>query len=206
MKTSIVTRILFLIVLAVVTSLATSAMLAQRARRSRSTAQAKAAPIPVPAATTRVATQEEVLAYARANAGRDLHAELESNPQMLTHSLAPRFTTTLNGNKVDVSAKALLFDRREGVSFMWALRVYDGEVRGRKPIVEKIYDHQLTAVPVGKVIEPTFTESVELPPGDYQVEVALYAFQPDFDMSKVDERDWTALPTPMGGRRLVEVR
>ncbi len=84
-----------------------------------------------------------------------------------------RFDVTAVPAGVRVFTEVGLMDRRES-NYVWRLRVYDAAVRDR-PLLDRPYPQQAFTVPTGRR-DPTFEETIPLPPGTYRVMVTLYEF------------------------------
>ncbi len=88
------------------------------------------------------------------------------------------------GGWVGVAAAADLIDKRDGFRYRWMLNVY--EVESKQRVVHFNYDQQIFSVPSHEA-QPTFTDRVQLQPGDYRVEVVLHRIPGGFDLSQLED-------------------
>ncbi len=96
---------------------------------------------------------------------------------------------TLIGNQLKVDASADIIDSRGDVSYVWVLSAAPdvGGVPSGPATIKLVYDHQVFDVAGIGQGSPTFSEVIELPSGRHFVEVGLYWFKKDQDLSFLDD-------------------
>lgn len=80
----------------------------------------------------------------------------------------------VRGNTVHLEAKAAIHDKREGKSFVWAVRFHP-EGDESKVVYQKVYDDQIFT-PGVQMVRPTFVDDIKVPldPGNYLMSFGAY--------------------------------
>ncbi|MEW4571162.1 hypothetical protein AB1L88_25100 [Tautonia sp. JC769] len=89
---------------------------------------------------------------------------------------------------VTVDAAATLWDRRDGMRFVWSFRVLDPE-DDREVVFEDRYDGQVFSITPGQSSTMTFADiiSPDIPKGRYPAEVVIYGLEPGEEVSGLDD-------------------
>jgi len=88
------------------------------------------------------------------------------------------------GTDVKVQATARVHETRPLISYYWKVRVRDKATRDI--VLERFYDEK-PFKPDAVESEPSFAETLQLPPGEYKVVVFLFHFPDGFDMGILDD-------------------
>lgn len=204
MRFSTALKVLLLVVLGLLTSWATSSIVAQT-KSARTTSgsqqtgarQAPAAPAQIPIVSTVVQPVRD--------AGANMQAANDRNPQevfdeflrssVLAETTLLQMEATATGRQVVVSEAVHIMDKSPKASYVWALRVYRGQSEEpgqpvktlpERLLSEHYYVDQTFQVPGDEMqMKPTFREVLELEPGVYYVEVSLHRIRPTFDVVKL---------------------
>ncbi len=83
-----------------------------------------------------------------------------------------------------VSATASLKDRRKGMNYIWHLTVATPD---RQTLARQVYAHQVFSVPLAGIFEPTFHDTIVVPPGESIVELTLFAFAKGTNLKFLDD-------------------
>jgi hypothetical protein len=121
----------------------------------------------------------------------------------------------VHGRQVGVSQTVHLLEKSPNISYVWVLRVYreptdplGGAVAraSRTLLDERFYTHQLFHVPADVIeMKPTFTESLELAPGTYLIQVGLNRIPANTDPRTLDREGLRKLKNAVSGGNLVVV-
>jgi hypothetical protein len=117
------------------------------------------------------------------------------------------YRQTLVGNQLKVETSVDIVDRRAGVSYVWVLTVAPdgGGEPGGPPTIKMVYDQQVFDVAATGHGSPTFSEVIELPSGHHFVQVGLYHFRKDEDLSFLDDLQAAYTKCAAGGSGAVNV-
>lgn len=112
-------------------------------------------------------------------------AKGQANQNLLRGMDFPKMLVIVNGGLVNVEASAIVHDKVPGNSYVWSIRVYQSQ--GKKELVREHHYTEFTRhLEEGETTgNPTFQDSLRLPPGNYMVELSLYATAPDFDFQRL---------------------
>jgi hypothetical protein len=111
----------------------------------------------------------------------DRLAKIPLQEGILASSRIYNMTVQFDGQQVKVGASAAIREKRPRVSLLWGLKVMDS---ARNDLDLRLYDKQVIKLPAGIIDSwPTFKDAVNLPSGDYKVQLALYEVTPDLDIS-----------------------
>ena len=92
----------------------------------------------------------------------------------------PRCRLTAGPGRVSIEAQASIMDARpQPGPYMWSVLVMDPSAA--RVLHTQHYAHQVFQVESGKTSNPTFQDTLPLAPGDYHVELRLYAVSPQAD-------------------------
>ena len=130
-------------------------------------------------------------------------AEVPSN--LVTSTLMEAVQLTSDGRTVSVAAAARIVDRVPTVVYVWSLSasaVVDGKPQ---QVLDRYYREQVFRVPLGQICHFTLHEEIELPPGDYTVQVRLHRLPENFDLSKLGNRALEPARSRMAGMGRVHV-
>jgi hypothetical protein len=188
-------KLMLLVLLAVASSLATSALIAQ-VRRSRPGSRAPVRVIRSPGEPgVEIISREGPADPAQLEALAHANAVRVPGPTSIMEVASRGFDVRIDGHHVLVSAAAEIYERQGGSHrHVWALRVFaiEGEPGklSERPFRSRYYHEQAFTLPAGPAarMHPTFAEALELPPGRYRVAVTLHSLQPDFDPTGLNER------------------
>lgn len=113
------------------------------------------------------------------------------------------YAVTPDENGVQVAASVDMTDTVGDKSYVWRLQVFrEGEV---EPSSDVLYGRQVFSIhPSGKM-NPTFTETLQLPEGNHRVLLTLYALPKGFDLSRLDEPGISTQVQVIGGIQEVSV-
>jgi hypothetical protein len=185
-----------LIALGLLTSWATSSIVAQTKPSKRKAAPQGAAapqiarvPKPSPNLSDGVVTREldlNTVINDEPNPQEKLAAFLRSGAG--AEATLIRMDATANGRHVLVSQSVHLLERSANTSYVWALRVSQGPASKIQRLSEHYYVNQIFQVPAELMqVAPTFNESFELAPGVYHVEVSLHRIPARFDLTQLND-------------------
>jgi hypothetical protein len=98
-----------------------------------------------------------------------------------------KFDVTASDGVATVFAVSSLRDRREGMNYIWRLKV---STTDGKTLAKRNYDKEIFSVPVsGELAEPVFFDTIDLPPGESIVELALFAFHKRVDPGILNDEE-----------------
>jgi len=183
MHVSRIAKVLWLVSLAVVTSVVTTAVSGQ-VRKARS--------IPgQPAVPTQVRPLSVVQSYTqgrRVPINQEAEPEPLIGPEVVASSAMKRCQAEVHGHTVHIKASAELFDRRRGNSFIWIVRVF-GKSEPERAIFVKRYGDQIFKLPATAELKPTFEDTIELPlpAGQYMIEAAIHRITPEWGLGGLDD-------------------
>jgi hypothetical protein len=96
-----------------------------------------------------------------------------------------KFDVTASDGVATVFAVGSLRDRREGMNYIWRLKV---STTDGKTLAKRDYDKEIFSVPEsGELAEPVFFDSIAVPPGESIVELALFAFHKGVDLGFLND-------------------
>ncbi|WP_406698965.1 hypothetical protein V5E97_08775 [Singulisphaera sp. Ch08] len=151
-------RLFSLAVLAVLTAVFTSNLMAQK--KSGKTAQA--------------------LRYTTAASKPAAHKKVKPNaipgPNLASIERVS-MKADVDGNNVSVEMVASIYDIRPRISYVWGLKVKSPD--GRQTLSEKLYRDQVFTLQGEKSAKPTFSERLDLESGRYMIEVSSTSSRPD---------------------------
>lgn len=108
-----------------------------------------------------------------------------------------------DGQGVKVFAHVDLQDAREHIKYMWSLTVVDADLG--TPVSRINYDQQQFSLPPSRRSAPTFSETLNLPAGQYRVRLDLFEIPPGFDIKSLEGKDIQRSQRVLGGVRTVSV-
>jgi hypothetical protein len=117
---------------------------------------------------------------ARAHVASLLPHEWEQPPTGIeTAIVAGPITVDIRGRWVTVAGWASVFDREPGHWFVWRLRAE--RIGQQPPAWERYYEDTATRLPAGQMTgRPAFFDAINLEPGTYYVQLALFVIPEDF--------------------------
>lgn len=109
------------------------------------------------------------------------------------------------GREVRVSASVALMDRRPIPNlYLWRLRAFQGE--DGPLVLDRPYKGQMFEIDPSGEMNPTFAESIELPPGRYHIRLNLYGVPKGYDLAELNDNDRTWASSLIHVPKLVEIR
>ncbi len=109
------------------------------------------------------------------------------------------------GREVRVSASVALMDRRPIPNrYLWRLRAFQGE--DGPLVLDRPYKGQMFEIHPSGEMNPTFAESIELPPGRYSIRLNLYSIPKGYDLAELNDNDRTWASSLIHVLKIVEIR
>lgn len=111
------------------------------------------------------------------------------------------------GDTIHVAAEGDVYSKYPNMRFVWSLRLFDVDDRDREaPLYEKIYDDQIFD-PQQLPSPQTFDDAIrpQLPPGDYQVELALSLLHPQLGLDEIRDPGLSQGRIKAANRRVVTI-
>jgi hypothetical protein len=107
------------------------------------------------------------------------------------------------GNSLVVKSGVDIFETRTNVAYLWKLKIVAGDAK--KVVLERRFDDQMFKFQDGVNAHPTFAETVQLPAGDYRVEVTLYEIPDGFNLDALKTKATSKAQSVLRGVRTVSV-
>jgi hypothetical protein len=194
MRVPTASKIAVLVALALSTSWVTRAMVGQTGSPRKRSGTPQTPPRVRADETSAHGTTETVVADlkrlpAGAVLGDGLQGQFDGAPEAIPPNLvnyggADAMRATVNGRNVTVAVKASLIETSPEVYYLWSVRVYDGSNKP-KVLSEHYYGNQIFKIALRERARPTFSDSFDLEPGTYRVQVALHRLKEGFDVSRL---------------------
>jgi hypothetical protein len=110
------------------------------------------------------------------------------HPNLTSQGSLDLMNAAAAGGKVNIAVKVTLYETSPAYSYLWSLRVYDGS-ENPKLLSEYYYRDQIFDFPLREKFHPTFSESIDLQPGTYTVQVFLHRIKKGFDLARLADEN-----------------
>ena len=110
------------------------------------------------------------------------------HPNLTSSGSLDLMNATAVRGKVNIAVKVTLYETSPAYSYLWSLRVSDGS-DDPKLLSEYYYRDQIFDFPVREKFHPTFSESLDLQPGTYTVQVFLHRIKKGFDLARLADEN-----------------
>lgn len=201
MRRSLVGKLAFLALLAFVTSVVTKEVIIGAQAPAGNPAQPLAPAEDLPKST--VVTTKAVSAKDPAPKVHD-YDNFTPHPSQTGHCAMREMKVWATGTVVHVLAKAFIFDKRPNISYVWELRVY--QLPGEALLSSKFYDHQMFKIFEPHVLQPTFEEAFELPPGKYNIAVLAHGLPEGSGVARLQDKNFARRVSALGRACVVTIQ
>ena len=113
------------------------------------------------------------------------------------------FQVTADGPQVKIFSSVSLMNKHRAGVYMWRLRAYQDGLEVAQ--LDTFYKDQIFEVPPSGLMNPTFTETIQLPQGKHRVQLTLHHMEKGYDLNQmIDEHPYrTAI---MSAHKTIEIK